>query len=200
MEIIHYHFDTLSSTNDWSKSHLSTFRSDALTVITADGQTAARGQYGRRWIAPQGLNLYASFCFFSPLSQSQVIEVTQVLALAAIKTVKKFGVDAKIKLPNDLRVDKKKLVGILCETTPLEEMLGIILGIGININMPQELIETVGQPATSLLLETHQLHKVGEVCHVLKQQFMEDLLLYLKQGFSPFEENFKASLENSFIY
>ncbi len=73
MELIRRHFETLPSTNEWAKAHLSSFDPIQLTLVTADTQTAGRGQYGRVWLSPPKSNLYLTFCFFIPEKRSPTL-------------------------------------------------------------------------------------------------------------------------------
>ncbi|NGX54644.1 MAG: Bifunctional ligase/repressor BirA [Chlamydiae bacterium] len=188
MEIIHFHFEELVSTNDWAKEQINTFDQKRLTVITADKQIRARGQYGRTWISPEKCNLTASFCFF--LKGSDGIAMTHLMALSLIKMLEKRGVHARIKWPNDLLVEGKKIAGILGETIPLSGQIAIIVGVGLNINVDQEVLKTIDQPATSLLLETGKRMDIQEILRELEEQFATSLETYQKEGFAPFETSF----------
>ncbi len=176
MEIIHYHFRLLSSTNDWSKEQIETFDPCALTLVTAEEQSKGRGQYGRRWIAPPHMNLYASFCFFTNEQQRDPLSLTHLMALSIVQTLEERGVIGKIKRPNDVMVNHKKIAGILCETVPFPHQLGIVIGVGLNVNMPASLLNTIDQPATSLLEETQQEWSIEGVLFDLKKYFIQKVL------------------------
>lgn len=174
MEIIYHHFESITSTNDWAKAQLKTLPKDALLLVTADGQTAARGQYGKRWLSPKGENIYASFGFFVDEAQAPLL-LTHLLALSATRTLQKYGVSCQIKWPNDLLVNQKKIGGILCETEHFLSHLGVAIGIGLNVNMPQKTLSAIDQPATSLLSESGHLHNLQEILSSLKDHFVADL-------------------------
>ena len=99
MEIIHYHFSTINSTNEWGRSHMHELSPHKITLVTADGQTDGRGQQGRHWVGPSGLNLYASFCFFIDLDQKDPFSLTHVMALCIIDLLEKKGMEGRIKWP-----------------------------------------------------------------------------------------------------
>lgn len=191
MEIIHHHFDTLSSTNDWGTEHISNFTPGKMTVISASEQIEGRGRYGRRWFAPKGLNIYASFCFFISESQRDPLSLTHLMAISASRMIGRHGVVCRIKWPNDVMVDNKKIAGILCETVPFPHHFGVVIGIGLNVNMPKDLLQTIEQPATSLLVETHQEWNLHEELTTLATYFTNDLQLFLKEGFTPFLPQFR---------
>lgn len=192
MEFIHYHFKSLPSTNDWGKEHLSEFDPTVITLVSADEQSQGRGQYGKQWFAPAHLNLYASFCFLIEAHQKDPLSLTHVMAISAIHVLETCGVQPQIKWPNDILVSQKKISGILCETIPLSSQVGIVLGIGLNVNMPSSLLEAIGQPATSLLEETRQTWEIPFILEALKKRFAQDLAIFLKEGFSPFLSRFRA--------
>ncbi len=166
MEIIYRHFETLPSTNDWAKAHLSSFSREALHVISSDCQTSGRGRYGRKWISPRGSNLYATFVFFSETAEP--VAITRLLALTAAAL---FPFECQLKWPNDLLVNGKKIAGILCETSSD----AIIIGIGINVHMTAEELAQIDQPATSLQLETGRDYSVKELLHDLSGRFASEL-------------------------
>ncbi|MCH9627523.1 MAG: Bifunctional ligase/repressor BirA [Chlamydiales bacterium] len=186
MEMIHHHFDTLVSTNDWGKEHLASQPRDRFMLVTADEQTRGRGQYGRKWISPKGQNLYASFCFFIDEHQQDPLSLTHVLAISLAHVLEKRGVICQIKWPNDLLVDRKKIAGILCETEHLPPHFGVVIGLGMNINMSQEELAHIPQPATSIRQETGEKCVIGEVLQEIQAVFAKDLAHFLKKGFTPF--------------
>ena len=193
MEIIYRHFDSLPSTNDWAKTHLENLSREALTVITAVTQTQGRGRYGKRWISPPGENLYATFVFFA--STQDPAQITHLLALSALQLLQEKGITTQIKWPNDLLVNRKKIAGILCETVGNQ---GIVIGIGLNVNMSLESLGLIDQPATSILCETGAVQEIPTLISCLAERFSTDLMLYLEQGFTPFASRFQAHLIRPF--
>ena len=195
MEIIEFHFPHLSSTNSYAKEHLSNFQRDKITLISADEQTAGRGRYGgRRWVCPKGEGLLLSFVFFIPEEQQEPLSLTHVLSLSVVEVLKSFGVEGKIKWPNDVLVRGKKIAGILCETVHLPPSFGVVIGIGLNVNMPLETLQEVGQPATSLLDQLGKKVDVGVVKEALIASFSSKLDLFLQKGFAPFQQEFRHYL------
>jgi BirA family biotin operon repressor/biotin-[acetyl-CoA-carboxylase] ligase len=93
------------------------------TLVTADEQTAGRGRQGREWVATPGTSLLLSLVLRSP---------TDALPLAAAVAVcEALPVEAAIKWPNDIWVDRRKVAGILVEARPQEGWA--VLGIGVNV-------------------------------------------------------------------
>ena len=67
-----------------------------------------------------------------------------------------YGVEPKIKWPNDIRINGKKISGILAESviSPVGKLDGLVLGFGVNLNSDKIIFESIDQPATSLNIET----------------------------------------------
>ncbi len=192
MEMIHHHFESLSSTNDWAKLKLSTFPRDKITLVTADLQTKGRGQFGKKWVSPRGENLIVSYCFFVDTERSNALSLTHVLALSVAHVLELHGILCQIKWPNDLLVSGKKIAGILCETENLAPLMGVVIGLGLNINMTEENLQMVGQPATSLRQESGKEWEVKHLLNDISDAFLKDLDLYLQKGFAPFLSAFEA--------
>jgi len=191
MELIHHHFESLVSTNDWAKKELKVFPRDQLTLVTAAEQTRGRGQYGREWISPKGENLYASFCFFIDEHQQDPLSLTHVLAISLAQVLEAHAVVCQIKWPNDLLVNGKKIAGILCETEHLPPHFGVVIGVGVNINMREEELAKIGQPATSLSQETQKEWDIPQILEEIQTVFQKDLDHFLNEGFTPFLPTFR---------
>lgn len=193
MEIIYNHFESIASTNDWVKAHLKGVGKGTLLLVTADEQTGGRGQYGRQWISPKGENIYATFGFIAAKSYPP-LSLTHLLALSTVRSLNELGIESRIKWPNDLLVDGKKIAGILCETLDFSPDFGIALGIGLNVNMNPESLAKLGRPATSIYAETGQQHPLQDVLSKITGHFTTDLSLFFEKGFEPFEPLFQKLL------
>lgn len=182
----HIHFEHIDSTNTWAKLHTNQWAPQGVTLVTASEQTAGRGRFKRKWISPPHVNIYATFCFwFDPL-RTDVGHIPQILALVAVQVLRKQGFLAKIKWPNDVLLNKKKVGGILCETILTHEKRGIICGIGLNVNMPLDLLQHIDRPATSLWVEGGKLIEVYQLLDCLTHDFLTALNQFIAQGFSSF--------------
>lgn len=168
MEIIYQHFELVTSTNDWAKAHLATFPPESITCISADFQTQGRGQYGREWISPHGVNLYASYAFFR---DQEPLVLVHLLAHSIKAVLEELGVSVRVKQPNDLFVGSKKIAGILCETVSQPTCSGVVIGVGLNVNMTAEDLQKIDQPATSLLAETGKEHDLQTLLHAISHKF-----------------------------
>jgi BirA family biotin operon repressor/biotin-[acetyl-CoA-carboxylase] ligase len=180
------HLSTIDSTNTYAKKHASTFPKNEITCIIADSQTKGRGRRGNQWFSPPGVNLYVTFYFRLSKTQPHLIALGLVLATSMASTLLAKGLHPQIKWPNDLQLNGRKFAGVLSETSLQGEAFDVFLGIGVNVNIASEDLEAVGQPATSLRLETGHTWDRTEILHNLQEQFERDLALFKKQGFAPF--------------
>lgn len=188
------HFDCIDSTNTWAKENRSSLPSDRLTCVTADKQTAGRGRYKRSWISPAHENIYASFFFCLPAKTPQINTLSSLLCLSAVKVLLQFNIEPKIKWPNDITIDNRKIGGVLCEVVTGRDRIDVVLGIGLNVNSPKERYNSVDYPATSLFIETGEEHNRTQILSCLKGIFANDLEQFTKRGFKPFQKVFEVLL------
>jgi BirA family biotin operon repressor/biotin-[acetyl-CoA-carboxylase] ligase len=193
-QIRYIHLDSTDSTNNWAKRHAHTLDPVQITCITALEQTAGRGRFQRRWISPKGENIYATLYFTLPKESSYLINLAQLLSLSCATVLESKGFHPQIKWPNDLLLSGKKIAGILCECLPHEKDLGIVLGIGINVNMTEKTLNTIDQPATSLLQLSGHVWTSEEILDPLLHLFLENLDQLQQQGFGPFVDPYNARL------
>ncbi|NGX41818.1 MAG: Bifunctional ligase/repressor BirA [Chlamydiae bacterium] len=197
MEIVRFHFSAIDSTNTWAKKNTHLFDPKKITLVIADQQYSGKGRYSRRWESPPKQNIYASFCFFVPIAQPNLVNIPQIMAISASEAMESLGFHPKLKWPNDLILSEKKVGGILCEMEQVRNHFCVIVGIGININMPQEQLQAINQPATSLLVEGKKTVGIEEVLQHLEVNFEENLKTFLEKGFEPFLSDFKSRLIHS---
>lgn len=114
------------------------------TVVVADAQTGGKGRLGRTFFSPKGMGAYFSVIYELNGNEKNIDMISSVAGLAVRDSVyNMFGIDAKIKWPNDILVDDKKLCGVLCEiVNEKNRPKYVIVGIGLNIEkceFPDEL-------------------------------------------------------------
>ena len=194
MNVAYIHLESVDSTNTWAKENHSHFDLDELTCITTSEQTAGRGRFNRRWISPKGVNLHISY-FFKVEKGVTLNNLSQLLCLSVVKLACEHHLSPKIKWPNDILVNGKKISGVLCEIVELKESAyGVIAGVGININMSQEDLSLIDEPASSFLNETGKLFPLKPLLTLLSELFVKDLTLYLRKGFAPFYQTYNSFL------
>lgn len=190
----HIHFAALPSTNTWAKENISMWARDGITIVSADEQTSGRGRMGRQWISQAGVNLTLTFCYWMEKRAKDVGCASFLLALAAAEVLEKLAFPIAIKWPNDVLINQKKVAGVLTEVVVYGGRLGIVSGIGLNVNMSPSQLEEVGRPATSLLVESGQAYDLATIQKALEEQFKDMLPLFLHKGFAPLFADFEKRL------
>lgn len=158
-----HHFKEVTSTNEVARQYL-----EEGNVIMADTQTRGRGRHAREWHSPEG-GLWCSLV----VKHEPAPVLNLAAALAISKAFEHFGLLTRLKWPNDVHVDQRKICGILSET----EGDYIIVGVGVNLNN-KEFPEDI--PGTSYVTET------GNV--VDRMEFLEK-----------FVETFNAVIQDDFL-
>lgn len=133
------------------------------TVVLADRQTAGRGRLGRGWHSPPGCNLYCSVLLRSPAGGADAASflgwIPLVAGLAAARACQEAGrLATRLKWPNDVLIREKKVGGILCESSGLQQgALALVVGLGLNVNGdPAAFPDEFRERATSLAAEAGQ--------------------------------------------
>jgi BirA family transcriptional regulator, biotin operon repressor / biotin---[acetyl-CoA-carboxylase] ligase len=141
-----------------TNSDLKRFPSQLLTnpfLLIADEQTGGRGQFNRTWKAAAGENLLCSIAL-KPKKETGLQLLGLLIAVSISEAISEQfpSLKPRIKWPNDVLINQKKIAGILVETQYVAHKPDkIILGFGLNVNQsqfPEELEKT----ATSLFLES----------------------------------------------
>ena len=125
-------YETVESTNDIAK-RLAEEGAPEGTIVIAEEQTGGRGRKGDYWHSPKG-GLWFSLILRPDVGPQKSIILPLLAGMAIHRTLKKYGVDSRIKLPNDVMVGGKKLCGILCENRVAGERVKfVVVGIGLNV-------------------------------------------------------------------
>jgi len=146
-------FEVLESTNKTAADLLAHGKAAHGTVILAHAQRDGRGQRGRSWHSAPGLDLtFTIVAKPAGLKADAQFAISKVAALAVHDAVRsRIQGDARIKWPNDILIDRRKVAGILIKNELVGDLvLGSLIGIGINVNnvvLAEDLV------ATSLALE-----------------------------------------------
>lgn len=176
--IVRIHFESIGSTNVWAIENMGSLDMGALTVVSADHQTAGRGRFERAWHDEPSDSMIATFC--ARVAHPRFYLMAAVLPVAAVSTLRELGVaDVGIKWPNDVVVGQRKCAGVLCEARALDGPEGgsfLALGIGINVNTAPDALAKMDRPrwpATSLAAATGRRWSVAEVREALTRHVAE---------------------------
>lgn len=125
------------------------------TVVIAEEQSRGKGRLDRRWSSPLG-GIWLSVVLRPQVLPSEASRFTLLAAVAAAKAIEKLGVEPKIKWPNDILIDGKKVCGILLELSAQSDRVEyLIIGFGVNANIDINAIpEESRDRATTLALST----------------------------------------------
>ena len=143
-DMIGRHVEILSetdSTNDRCHERAWDKKEEGL-VIVAEYQSSGRGQRGSTWSAPRYSSLLFSILLFPEEELASARFLTAWAASGVASVLRERGIDSRIKWPNDILIDGRKICGIL-----VEQRIGTVVGIGLNVSIPTGRISK--QPSTS---------------------------------------------------
>lgn len=182
-EIIH--FDSIDSTNNYAKK----IAMDQVegTVVTAEQQSTGKGRLGRNWTSPAKKGIYFSIILKPNLEPSKVSKVTLIGAAAVNLSLKDMNIDSKIKWPNDIVIDGRKVCGILTEMSCELNLINyIVIGIGINANLDEEdFLDDYKNRATSLKIV------LGE--EIQRKKLLALVLNYFEKLYDSFKVDFNMN-------
>lgn len=194
LKIVNVFLEEVDSTQTFAKKNYSSFDPSLITCISSEKQTDGIGRFHRKWISFDNQSINATFYFSLPANTKDLTSLGQILTLGVIELLKKEKLEAKIRWPNDILINEKKLAGILCETILEEDIFHIFLGIGINVNVEKSSLSLIDQPATSLKAETEKEWDKSFFLQKLQKEFLSNMAQFLKTGFLSFHSSFDALL------
>ncbi len=149
-------YNCTSSTNDIALRYAKDKCNDGLAIF-AEEQTAGRGRAGNKWHSKRSDSILCSILLTANKLDTELLSLTCAVAVAdAIG--KPTGSQAKIKWPNDIIINGKKVAGMLLETTSGKNRNVCIVGIGINCHQQEnDFPAELQQTATSIDLESHSV-------------------------------------------
>ncbi|MCI1945657.1 biotin--[acetyl-CoA-carboxylase] ligase [Clostridium luticellarii] len=149
------HFESIDSTNDRAKK-LSEQGAEHGTVVISEEQAGGKGRLGRIWCSPKYKGISMTIILRPNIDPMEASQITQIAAASMINSLKEFNIDAKVKWPNDIIINGKKVCGILTEMSgELNKVNYVIVGIGINANMDKyDFSKDLLDKATSIKIET----------------------------------------------
>ncbi|MEQ1600511.1 MAG: biotin--[acetyl-CoA-carboxylase] ligase [Methylophilaceae bacterium] len=180
--------DQLASTNSFLMQASSQGAPHA-TCVAAELQTAGRGRRGRVWQAGLGASLTFSLLWRFQCGASALSGLSLAVGLALVRALHEYGLPgAQLKWPNDLLVlhENKyhKLAGILIELQgDMEGPSTAIIGIGINLHLPNNLIHTIDQPATDMHTLLNATINPNQLLGLLLKHLAEILTEFEHKGF-----------------
>lgn len=175
----------IDSTNQYLLDRLNTLQSGDCCV--AEYQQAGRGRRGRKWFSPFGANLYLSMYWRLEQGPAAAIGLSLVIGIVLAEVLQSLGADkVRVKWPNDLYLNDRKLAGILVELTgKTGDAAQIVMGAGINLVMRNVQAEDINQSWINLqeagiVIDRNVLavRVINELRHSLK--------IFEQEGLAPF--------------
>jgi BirA family transcriptional regulator, biotin operon repressor / biotin---[acetyl-CoA-carboxylase] ligase len=188
-----HHYAELPSTND--EAHR---RADADAahgeVVIAELQTEGRGRRGRSWLAPPGKSIALSVVLRPSIPAARAPEITLAAAVAVCEAARDMGAPAaRIKWPNDVECDGRKLAGLLTELrADGDRIRHVVLGVGLNCSLlPEDFPDELVDQATSLRIEKGEDVPRSLACARLLEALDEWLALHELEGFAPVRDRWR---------
>lgn len=180
MNINRIDYQEIDSTN-LEAARLATDGAAEGTLVVADSQTAGRGRRGRVWESPQGEAVYMSLILRPQAEAAQVSGLTLVMALAVAQALESLEiVGCRIKWPNDLVMNGKKLCGILTELHMEQGKVGdVVIGVGINVSQTNFASE-IASVATSIYQESGKRIDKDILIDAVMVAFAQNYAIYQK--------------------
>lgn len=183
--------ERIDSTNNYTAKVFKSGGIDSGAVIVTDIQTNGRGQRGKEWQSDAFSNLIASIAADLNLWKiNNMISLNHITSLALQSFLQKHTKNVKIKWPNDIMINDKKVAGILIESHITSTQIKSVIGFGVNINQ-----QNFDAPrATSLSLETGSFFDPRELIYEVIDAFNHFINLYHSRGEKHIQDQFNQQL------
>jgi BirA family biotin operon repressor/biotin-[acetyl-CoA-carboxylase] ligase len=185
-------FETVDSTNNYTANLIQEGEIAHGTVILSDIQTNGRGQRGAKWHSNAGENMISSF-YIEPfnLSVNDQVMLTYFVSLSITGMLFKFGLNPRIKWPNDILIGNKKIAGVLIENQLKgSKLFSAILGIGLNVNQ----LDFIDFNGTGIKAETGEFHPIEEVLFSLISEMNKYWALLENGSFEILKDSYLSQL------
>jgi BirA family biotin operon repressor/biotin-[acetyl-CoA-carboxylase] ligase len=191
----------IDSTNTYVKEHLHELPQGF--VCLAEAQTHGRGRRGKAWVSPFGSSIYMSMAWTFTGGYQSMAGLSLLVGIAINRSLKKIGLmDCKLKWPNDVYYNLKKLAGILVE---VEGQVGCdaiaVIGIGINIDLPSS-VNGIDQPFIDLVSIIQKPMDRNELAALIIATLTSMLRQFEVEGLAPFLPEWKEAdlFYNEYVY
>ncbi|ABL02688.1 biotin--acetyl-CoA-carboxylase ligase [Candidatus Ruthia magnifica str. Cm (Calyptogena magnifica)] len=173
-------FDSISSTNDYLSQLAFCTKTQ---ICIASEQTRGKGQYNRTWLSQKDTSIILSIRYVFP-SNISLNGLSLVIGLALVDVLEKYGIsDLKLKWPNDVYFEDRKLAGILIENSLQGDYQSVIIGLGLNVNFNQnfqcetswiDLKQIISTPIDKLNLSKNLINKILEYFDIFESSGFDE--------------------------
>ncbi|MCI8342269.1 MAG: biotin--[acetyl-CoA-carboxylase] ligase [Firmicutes bacterium] len=177
------YFETVDSTNNKAKA-LGMEGAPHGTAVIAEVQTAGKGRRGRAWTSPVGGGVWMSVILRPEILPQYVSSITLAAGISVCDAVNKMAnVNAKIKWPNDIVINGRKICGILTEMSgEISRVDFVVVGMGVNVNT-ESFEGELGNVATSLMIETGHKFSRSDMAVKMLEELEKNYAIFVENGF-----------------
>ena len=157
------------------------------TVVIAEKQTKGRGRKGRSWLSPEGDGIYMSVILRPDMPPFEAPRITLLTAVAVAEALlSQVQLPLRIKWPNDILINGKKIAGILTEISSEMDIIDyIVVGLGLNVNTPSDHFSgDLKKQSTSVLIETGETFPRVRLVQAFLHWFEKYYEILKKEGFT----------------
>jgi BirA family biotin operon repressor/biotin-[acetyl-CoA-carboxylase] ligase len=189
---IHVHLE-VDSTNNWLRE-VALNGAASGTVCVAEMQSAGRGRRGRTWVSPFAASLYLSLLWRANCGAAALGGLSLVTGIAILRALQSLGIEgAGLKWPNDVLAGRDKLAGVLIDVVGESNgPCALIIGVGINMNMPGEAAHAIDQSWTDLRrLDDDTVFSRNELAGRVLTELIPVMELFEREGLQPFLDDWR---------
>lgn len=181
----------IDSTNQYLLDRLETLQSGDACI--AEYQQAGRGRRGRHWFSPFGANLYLSMYWRLEQGPAATVGLSLVIGIVMAEVLQELGAESvRVKWPNDLYLNDRKLAGILVELTgKTGDAAQIVIGAGINLAMRNVATDVINQSWINLQEAGINIDRNALAIRIIKE-LRKALYLFEEEGLVPFLPRWKV--------
>ncbi len=163
-------------------------------ICLAERQTAARGRFGRPWIAPFGKNIYLSVAWQFNCDLSELSGLSLAVAVAIARALQRYGINtANLKWPNDVLWQQRKIAGTLIELrSESHATTDAVIGIGLNVDMPMVFRELITTQMVDVAEIIQKIPERNRLTGLLINELLSCLTSFQATGLTSFMNDWQA--------
>ncbi len=163
-------------------------------VCAAEQQTDGRGRRGRGWVSPFAANIYLSVVWEYAGGAAALEGLSLAVGIAVVEALEKAGLPgARLKWPNDVLYDGRKLAGVLLEM--VGDAAGpcrVVVGVGLNVAMPEVAHRHIGQPWIDVTTAAGKPVRRSYLLAMLLSEMLPLLADFEQRGFAHFQQRWRS--------
>lgn len=182
------YFYSIDSTSNHAIKHQREFVKNS--IFLAEHQTNGYGRFNREWISPFGKNLYCTILEYVSVDISKLPGLSLVIPLSIVRVLKSLGFDTKLKWPNDIFINNKKVAGVIVNVSgEINDKTVLFIAFGLNVNMQDN--TKIDKDWTSLKRESAKHIDRTTLLIDLITAIKDDMQIFYEKGFSFFRSQYE---------